>query len=297
MSLTNPLGADIGTPATAVLLINDTANQWRNTTPIEMFLGSVANPYPSTITATGAPTSVGSIRVTLYDFYHDLPDNVDILLFGPNGAKYVLMADVGGPAPGIPFPNHVTLTFSDIAAQTVPDSTAPATGNYKPTNCETPVLPFAFPAPGHPYTEPGCDLIRPVEQTMFGQFGLANGNGVWSLYIRDDAGSPLAPDALMGEILGGWGLELLPPTAAGVEVSGRVMTPDGRGLRNATVTMTDAAGITRTAVTSSFGYYRFEGVPVGDSFVMSVNSRNFRFVPRVVTVTDTLTDVDFVGIE
>jgi hypothetical protein len=61
--------------------------------------------------------------------------------------------------------------------------------------------------------------------------------------------------------------------------------------------MTDSNGITRTAMTSSFGYYRFEGVPVGDSFVMTVNSRSYRFVPRVVLVTDTLTDVDFVGLE
>ncbi|MBX3294044.1 MAG: carboxypeptidase regulatory-like domain-containing protein, partial [Acidobacteria bacterium] len=190
-----------------------------------------------------------------------------------------------------------TLTFSDTAAQTIPDSSAPTTGNYKPTNCETPVLAFAPPAPGLPYTEPGCSLIRPVEQTMFGQFGLVNGNGVWSLFIRDDAGTPLAPDTLMGEILGGWGLQLLPPTAAGVEVSGRVMTPDGRGLRNATVTMTDGQGVTRSAVTSSFGYYKFEGVTAGDNYVMNVNSRLYRFTPRVVLVSDTLTDVDFVGLE
>ncbi|MBX3294047.1 MAG: carboxypeptidase regulatory-like domain-containing protein [Acidobacteria bacterium] len=92
-------------------------------------------------------------------------------------------------------------------------------------------------------------------------------------------------------------ISVLVPTNAGVEVSGRVMTPDGRGLRNATVTMTDANGVVRNAVTSSFGYYRFEGVPVGDSFVMTVNSRSYRFVPRVVNVLDNMTDVDFIGLE
>jgi hypothetical protein len=61
--------------------------------------------------------------------------------------------------------------------------------------------------------------------------------------------------------------------------------------------MTDVNGVTRTAVTSSFGYYRFEGVPVGDTFVMTVNSRLYRFTPRVVTVSDKMTDVDFVGLE
>jgi hypothetical protein len=131
---------------------------------------------------------------------------------------------------------------------------------------------------------------------LFGSFGLTDGNGTWQLYVRGDNGAPFGPEGLSGEIAG-WGLELLAPTAAGVEVSGRVLTPDGRGLRNATVTMTDVNGVTRTAVTSSFGYYRFEGVPVGDTFVMTVNSRLYRFTPRVVQVVDTLTYVDFVGLE
>ena len=135
-----------------------------------------------------------------------------------------------------------------------------------------------------------------MHRTLNGAFGLTVANGTWSLYVRDDGTDPLAPEGGAGTI-GAWGIELLPPTAAGVEVSGRVMTPDGRGLRNATVTMTDEQGVTRTAVTSSFGYYRFEGVPVGDSFVMSVNSRSYRFKPRIVNVLDNMTDVDFVGLE
>jgi hypothetical protein len=87
------------------------------------------------------------------------------------------------------------------------------------------------------------------------------------------------------------------PTSAGVDVSGRVLTSDGRGLRNATVTMTDANGVVRTATTSSFGFYRFEGVTVGESYVMGVSSRNYRFTPRVVQVFDSMTDIDFIGLE
>jgi hypothetical protein len=87
------------------------------------------------------------------------------------------------------------------------------------------------------------------------------------------------------------------PTAAGVEVSGRVLTPDGRGLRNATVTMTDANGVVRTTTTSTFGYYRFDNVAVGETYVMGVSSRNYRFTPRVVQVVDNMTDVDFIGLE
>jgi hypothetical protein len=295
LSLTSNVNADIGTPSTAVLNINDTASQFRNTTAIDMFSGTQGIPNPSTINVTSGPLVIGSMRVTLYDLSQSFPDNVDVLLVGPNGAKYVLMADTGGPF-AVSDTNPVTLSFTDTASAVLPDSAALSTGTYLPTNCETPVLSFAPPAPAAPYIEPGCVVSRPVTQTMFGAFGLTSPLGNWHLYVRDDNGSPIMASST-GAFSGGWGIEFLPPTAAGVEVSGRVMTPDGRGLRNATVTMTDGQGVTRSAVTSSFGYYRFEGVPVGDSFVMTVNSRLFRFKPRIVNVVDNLSDVDFVGLE
>jgi uncharacterized delta-60 repeat protein len=50
---------------------------------------------------------------------------------------------------------------------------------------------------------------------------------------------------------------LLAPTAASVSISGRVRTSNGRGLLNATVSLTDNEGITRTTRTKSFGYFRF----------------------------------------
>ena len=286
----------VGTQATAVVTINDTANQFRNPTPIAINSGEPATPYPSTITVAGATNNVFRPRVTLYDFYHSFPDNVDVLLVGPNGAKYVLMADVGGPVP-IPQSGAVTLTFADFAPTTLPDAGPLVTGQFKPTTCETPVTNFSAPAPAGPYIEPGCTVARPNAQTLFGAFGGSNGNGVWSLYVRDDAGVPraLAPEVVLGEIQGGWGLELLPSTAAGVEVSGRILTPDGRGLRNATVTITDSLGVQRTATTSSFGHYRFEDVEVGSTLVMSVTSNRYRYTPRVVQVFDTLADVDFTG--
>jgi hypothetical protein len=293
--LSNPVGATMGAPNNALLRINDTANQFRNTAPIDLFSGAVALPYPSQITVSGLVPPAFRIRVTLYDYYTLFPDNIDVLLVGPNGAKYVLMADAGGLSPIAPN-DHRTLTFVDSATALVPDNTLPVTGKYLPVNWETPVTAFPAPAPGLPYVEPGNTVTRPVGQTLFGNFGGFPGNGVWSLFVRDDNGFPLNLTQ-KGSISGGWGLEILPATAAGVDVTGRVTTPDGRGLRNAVVYMTDANGETRTAVTSSFGYFRFENVRVSESYVMGVNSRLYRFTPRVVTVLDTLTDVDFVGIE
>ena len=80
-------------------------------------------------------------------------------------------------------------------------------------------------------------------------------------------------------------------------VSGRVMTPDGRSLRNAVVSITDPAGIMRTTTTSSFGNYRFENVSIGGSYSIGVSSKRYRFSPRSVAVNNDLANVDFVGLE
>jgi len=281
----------LGSQNTAVLTINDTASQIRNPTPITFTSNAAASPYPSTINVTGGPASVGSMRVTLYDLSHTFPDNIDVLLVGPNGAKYVLMADAGGALP-VGINATATLTFSDAGGAVLPDSAQLATGEFKPTTLETPVTNFPAPAPAGPYIEPGSLLSRPTGLTMFGNFGLQNSNGTWSLYVRDDSGFPIT-----GQIAGGWGLEILPSTAPGVSVSGRVLTADGRGLRNATVTITDQNGVSRPVTTSSFGFFQFDDVAPGGTYTIRVFSRFFRFAPRTVQVTGNLTLADFNGLE
>jgi hypothetical protein len=87
------------------------------------------------------------------------------------------------------------------------------------------------------------------------------------------------------------------PSAAGVSISGRVLTPDGRGLRNARVVITDSQGVARTVTTSSFGFYQFDDVESGGNYVIGVVSKQYRFASRAIQVNDTLTDVDFVGLE
>ena len=82
-----------------------------------------------------------------------------------------------------------------------------------------------------------------------------------------------------------------------VSVGGRVTTPDGRGLRNATVSITDPRGVMRMVTTSSFGFYRFDNVTTGEAYTMSVSSRLYRFASRQVQVSDSLSDVDFFGLE
>lgn len=83
------------------------------------------------------------------------------------------------------------------------------------------------------------------------------------------------------------------PSAANVSISGQVLTSEGRGLRNAIVVLTEASGQTRTARTSTFGYYRLDEIAVGQTVVMSVQSKSYQFDSQVINVNDNLGNIDF----
>ncbi|CAN5328199.1 hypothetical protein BH20ACI2_BH20ACI2_14790 [soil metagenome] len=283
-------GTSLGAQSTAVLSITDAASQYRNAAPISVNSGAAGNPYPSSINVSGAPTSVFRIRVTLFDFLPTPGNHVDVLLVGPNGAKYVLMAHVGVPNPPA---GPVTLTFFDAAADVLPTASPLTSGTFLPTSCD-PAENFPAPAPIGPYIEPGCDVDRLTSETLFGTFSGINGNGDWSLYVRDEEDPG---PGTVGTFLGGWGIEFLSSTAADGVVSGRVITANGGGLRGARVTMVDSRGTAKAVMTSSLGYYRFDEVETGETYIIGVSSRRYRFSPRVVQVFDSLTEVDFVGIE
>ena len=87
----------------------------------------------------------------------------------------------------------------------------------------------------------------------------------------------------------------LTPTAAGVSLSGRILTSNGSGLRNAIISLTDSQGTSRNITTGAFGYYRFDEVAVGETYVISVASKRFSFASRIVNVVDELNDLDFVA--
>jgi hypothetical protein len=261
-----------------------------------MTLGSPALPYPSTITVTGGPVQVGSLRVTLVNVFHALPDNIDVLLVGPQGQRFVLMADAGDSAtidPNAP----VTLTFTDGAGQVLPDSAMLTTGTFEPTNWESPVTDFPAPAPPGPYNEPGSAIGGTGPQTLTGTFGFTNSNGNWNLYVRDDGGVS-SPDAITGCIDGGWTLEFLPLTAAAASLSGRVTTADGRGIRNARIVVSgNTLPEPRIATTGSFGYFSLDGLQAGETYVVTVNSKRYTFsMPsRVITLVDNVVDANFVA--
>ncbi|MBS1797330.1 MAG: carboxypeptidase regulatory-like domain-containing protein, partial [Acidobacteria bacterium] len=87
----------------------------------------------------------------------------------------------------------------------------------------------------------------------------------------------------------------LAPTAASVSIGGRVLTAEGAGLRNAVVYLTKANGETVSTRTTTFGYYRFDELTVGQTVVIEVNSKRYQFTPQVITVADNAADIDFIA--
>jgi len=85
------------------------------------------------------------------------------------------------------------------------------------------------------------------------------------------------------------------PTAANVSVGGRVSTDEGAGISRVSVTLTNSAGVSRSATTNTFGYYSFTNVPAGETYILSVNNKKYLFAdsPRVVNVQNDLADIDF----
>ncbi len=94
---------------------------------------------------------------------------------------------------------------------------------------------------------------------------------------------------------GMWQIPAAEPTAANVAISGRVVSSNGFSIRNARVTLTGQNGFVRTAQTNSFGYYRLDDIPVGQTYVMDARAKSYSFTPRTLNVNDELTNIDLVA--
>ncbi|MEP6788112.1 MAG: carboxypeptidase-like regulatory domain-containing protein [Acidobacteriota bacterium] len=133
-----------------------------------------------------------------------------------------------------------------------------------------------------------------------------NANAVrWgTLYnIRFDSNRPpTALNATVGFLKTGAPITVAvqaPSTPAfNVTISGQVLTQDNRGLRNATVILSDSQGTQRViTTTSALGFYSFDNVLTGDTYTIAVRSKLYRFNSFTFPLSDNLTNVNFVGQE
>lgn len=86
-------------------------------------------------------------------------------------------------------------------------------------------------------------------------------------------------------------------TAAGAKVGGRVTNSNGRGIAQTTVTLADSGGVQRKALTNSFGYFVFEDVDAGQTYIVQARNKRYVFPTQVITVTDDLSELEITGTE
>src|SRR4029077_19137043 len=117
----------------------------------------------------GLSGTVTDVNVNLTGLTHGYPDDIDMLLVGPEGQNAIFMSDAGGGTPG----HGANIVRDDEAASPIPTDDQIVDGSYQPANYEL-GDPFPAPAPA------------PSGNVPLSIFDGTNPNGTWSLYIVDD---------------------------------------------------------------------------------------------------------------
>ncbi len=187
-----------------------------------------ASPYPSAIAVGGIGTSVTDVNIRLEGLSHTYPDDIDMLLVGPQGQNLIFMSDAGGSTDV----NAVDLLFDDSAAANLPDAGPINSGTYLPTNYGAG---DTFPAPAP----------APSAATQLATFNSTDPNGTWNLFINDDVGGDSGS-------MTGWCLQIetAGPTDTPTPTATATSTPVPTSTATPTVTSTPEPTATSSSPTS-----------------------------------------------
>jgi subtilisin-like proprotein convertase family protein len=146
-----------------------------------------ATPYPWQVHVPLQGTIVRKVRVRLENLSHTFPDDLDVMLVGPQGQKTVLISDAGGSTDAV----NQTITFDYQVDPPIPDSAPFVNGGvYRQQDYEAGDI---WPAPAPPGT------FVPDLASFQG----TDAFGFWNLWVVDDAGQDVGS-------IGRWCLEVLP---------------------------------------------------------------------------------------
>lgn len=161
---------------------------------------------------------------------------------------------------------------------------APLANNGGPT--QTHALLSGSPAydKGSAATTPLAELMPPITTDQRGSTRPVDNTGIANATGGD------------GSDIGA--VEMQITTAAEVSISGRVLSSEGRGITNARITVTgDSLPAPRVVFTGRSGAYVVNGLLVGETYIVTVGSRRFTFIPasRAITLVDNVIDLDFIA--
>ena len=268
----------------------------------------------TTMTAASQTLPGGNERVSAIGIS---PQNDAVRLIGStlgkvyysNTAGATMMTDVTGTLPAR-YVGRIAFSPTDQNTAYVALNGYGIPGQHvmKTTNLNAPTPTWTNAGSGIPDVPTNALVIDPLDAnkiyagTDIGVFVTYNGGTNWA-----PLGTGLPRVAVFGMAIqptsrvlriathgrGMYQISIANPTTA--TVSGRVLTAEGRGVRNAMVTMTNPAGGVQQVRTGPFGAYRFDNVPTGSTYNMAVVSRRFTFAPTLVVLSDSLTDINFIA--
>jgi len=167
-------------------------NTFSNSTVIVINDNANATPFPSSITVAGLTGVITHVRVRLNGISHNAPLDLTIFLVGPNFATVPLLA-----RPPTSQLSSANLEFDECAPRTAAYPNA-ATFNTLPALPSGRYRPGIYPAAGV------ASFPNPTGEfpTRLTSLEGIQGNGTWSLYVKDNA------PGTGGVIATGWTLTL-----------------------------------------------------------------------------------------
>ena len=219
---------------------------------------AAATPYPASNLVSGLVGNINHLTVTLLGLQHSYVSDVSILLVGPNNAGVVLMRTAGSGSPSTL--TNLQLTFDDAALSAIPNNVALTSGTYSPGDYNT----------KGSFVADGTNSLTGPYGTSLSVFSNTVPNGVWKLYVQDDANGD------HGLITGGWALSITTdqPMFGNTNVFANVVIPEnGRTNIDFTVssTVTSAANL---SVSASVVSSSVMGLFSSATLVSGINSTN-----------------------
>ena len=138
-----------------------------------------------------------------------------------------------------------------------------------------------------------------LDQQVFANGGSNNGSSGGTYAVQGTIGQSIAgAQANSGNYIvdAGFWQALLGPTAAYVTVSGRVVTAKGMGIGGVRLTLLDGSGRFLRQISSPFGYFKFDNVEAGQTYLLSASSKQYVFAAQAVNVNDAIGDLNVVAV-
>ncbi len=90
-------------------------------------------------------------------------------------------------------------------------------------------------------------------------------------------------------------VELSATEPSQAEIAGRLLNSIGQGVPMERVTLTDTTGRAISTVSSGFGVFRFRGLQIGQTYVISVESKTLIFIPLTVSAIEGVSNVNLIS--